>query len=166
MGWHLRSRRDGEILCCRTPSLLEHKILNPCRDPQPRATEMGRRVSVAYSSGNQWGYTPPGRLRGHLPGRVFLLLQHKPGSSQFGLWLLERLYCRTWVLQRGLVAALSSDLRGPLFYGRLLVESKTVTKLCGLGKRTGLPHLKGTTDVPIPYQLSHSYCLFSIGLEP
>lgn len=44
----------------------------------------------------------------------------------------------------------SSGFWNALFLGRLLAEIQAVTKLCGFGKRAGLPDLKPTGSTPPP----------------
>lgn len=65
-------------------------------------------------------------------------------SSQFGLQLLMRLPCHTWVLQRGVMATHSNGFMGSIFFslGRVFVEIQTVAKLYGWGMRAGMLHLK------------------------
>lgn len=48
----------------------------------------------------------------------------------------------------------SSDFWGSLFLGRFLVEAQTVSKLCSLGKRAGLPTPRAQpTPLPPPVEL-------------
>lgn len=73
-----------------------------CRYPQPRATEMRRRVHVAFGRGNH-RFCLPGRLRHHLISEWMLLMLAVPAWEVCsGLWLLENLYSSLWDQQSGL----------------------------------------------------------------
>lgn len=63
--------------------------------------------------------------------------------------LLARPLCCARVLQQGLLAAPLSDLQGPLFLGKFLEETQTVTELCGFGKGTGLPYFECTASATL-----------------
>lgn len=71
-------------------------------------------------------------------------------SALPGLQLLARPLCHGRVQQRSVLAALRSDLWGPLFLWRLLAETQRVTKPCGFGEGTGLSHLQCTAGIPPP----------------
>ena len=45
-----------------------------------------------------------------------------------------------------------SEFGDAFFLGKLLVETQTMTKLCGFGKGICTSHLKFTAGAPIPYQ--------------
>lgn len=48
----------------------------------------------------------------------------------------------------GSVVTPAVTLRGPLFSGRALVDTQTVTKLCDVGKRTDFPYLECIASTP------------------
>ena len=44
------AKKPERYLSCKTPSPQEHGVSTPLRDPQPRATEMGRRDHIVTGS--------------------------------------------------------------------------------------------------------------------
>ena len=140
--------------------------MTPCRNPQPRATEMGRGAHIA-SGGEKSVGIQSARDRNEsardsdttFPGSSTPIVTVPDREVHCPvLQLLALPLCSAWVLQRGLLATHSRDFWGALFLDKVLVETQTVIELCSFGKGAILPQLTHTASVLYLHLLNHLAC--------
>lgn len=160
-------------MAAKLPPCRSVGVSTPCTEFQPRATTR-RGSHIASGDENQWGLNLPGRPRCSLPRDKPppLLLHHQPWGCTALSPTTGKAILFPLVLRCGQLAAPDSDIWDPLFWVRPLVESQTVTELCGFGTRAGLPLLMctaGASHPIIPSVLNHSHLCpaeFSYAKEP
>lgn len=69
-----------ESAAVEAPASWEYGVSAPCRDPQTRETEEGKGAGIALGGGNQWWFSPPGRLSTISDKELFLCYNTNLGN--------------------------------------------------------------------------------------